>query len=127
MDDKKKFFHFLSVNGSGNNLIVDIMKNYNISRIPDDLDRVVALLILKKKKIYHAILDDTDNQNLDKYLKFLFSKINFEIELKDLSDQEIITKYIEFFSKNKNCFLIHTPGYLIFKHKGKNCCYKKSY
>lgn len=117
MDDKKKFLHFLSINGSGNHLIVDIMKNYNISRIPDDLDRVVALLILKKKKIYHAILDDTDNQNLDKYLKFLFSKINFEIELKDLSDQEIITKYIEFFSKNKNCFLIHTPGYLIFKQK----------
>ena len=50
MDDKKKFLHFLSINGSGNHLIVDIMKNYNISRIPDDLDRVVALLILKKKK-----------------------------------------------------------------------------
>ena len=50
MGDKKKFLHFLSVNGSGNHLIVDIMKNFNISRISDDLDRLVALLILKKKK-----------------------------------------------------------------------------
>ena len=117
MGDKKKFLHFLSVNGSGNHLIVDIMKNYNISRISDDLDRLVALLILKKKKIYYAVLDDTDHQNLDEYLEFLFAKINFKIKLKNLSDQEIIIKYIEFISKNKNCFLIHTPGYLIFEQK----------
>tara|TARA_B100000886_G_scaffold217296_1_gene150782 strand:- start:704 stop:874 length:171 start_codon:yes stop_codon:yes gene_type:complete len=50
MDDKKNFLHFLSINGSGNHLIIDVMKNYNISRISDDLDRLVALLILKKKK-----------------------------------------------------------------------------
>jgi len=117
MDDKKKFLHFLSVNGSGNHLIVDIMKNYNISRISDDLDRLVALLILKKKKIYYAVLDDTDHQNLDEYLEFLFAKLNLKIKLKNLSDQEIIIKYIEFLSKNKNCFLIHTPGYLIFEQK----------
>ena len=56
MKYNKKFihFHFLSTHGSGNNLIINILKNYEIYRVSDNLHRlkeIIFFLTVNSKNI----------------------------------------------------------------------------